>query len=204
MSQFPQTLNRSSLTGSITAIEPYYENLHGVFDKIWLNVPRLSGKTDTLPLVVAERLLKSSEVSVYDTVVVSGDLRSANLTGGPNVLSIFTYVYSMQKINPDSLQNNNNVDMIGYVCQQPRLYVLNNGRQTSEFMVAHNRGYGKSSYVPVIAWQDQAIATCDLAQGNVIQLHGRFQSRNYLRKQDGQVQERTAFELSLSEWQKIS
>ena len=197
-----QDLNKTRLVGTVLSIEPYYSNDFGRFNKLWLCVPRLSEKVDILPVVASEKLLVESCITAGDNVIVSGDMRSANVEA-KKALSIFSYAYAIEKISSGPAFKNNEVEMIGHLCESPRIHQAPDGRISSEFIVANNRGFGKSSYVPVIAWHEYAISSQAIKKGTTLKLRGRFQSRKYHKLQNGIPKEGTAYELSLSSFHPV-
>ena len=183
--------NSSTICGTITAIEKFYATSFGSFQKIWLLVPRFSGRIDQLPVVASEKITLPLRLGIGDHICAEGDLRSTNLDE-PRSLFVHVFAKCITKLQEFSLLDNNCVQMEGYLCEKPKLRQNPDGKQNSEFMLANNRGYGKSSYIPVISWDNDAKLCAALNPGDKISLCGRFQSRIFYKRNE----ERLALELS--------
>lgn len=190
--------NQLMLTGVITE-EPQFD--HEVFGEAFfhtiLSVPRLSGAYDLLPLTVSERLM-NEDFHQGAEIAVSGQLRSYNkVLGGAGRLLLTAFA---QRLHPvDEEENPNTVYLTGALCKPPSFRTTPFGREIADLMLAVNRSYGKSDYIPCIAWGRTARFASGLSVGDHIQLQGRFQSRVYQKQlPDGTVQERTAYEVSVS------
>jgi len=190
--------NQLSLAGVVME-EPQFD--HEVFGEAFfrtlLNVPRLSGAFDLLPLTISERLMAEG-FHAGMSVAVSGQLRSYNkVMGGAGRLLLTAFA---QRIRPvDENENPNTVFLSGALCKPPSFRTTPFGREIADLMLAVNRSYGKSDYIPCIAWGRTARFASGLNVGDHLQLQGRFQSRLYQKQlADGTVQERTAYEVSVS------
>ena len=190
--------NQLNLTGVITE-EPQFD--HEVFGEAFfrtvLSVPRLSGAYDLLPVTVSERLMAEGFRQGM-TVAIAGQLRSYNkVLGGAGRLLLTAFAQRLQPV--DEEQNPNTVFLAGALCKPPSFRTTPFGREIADLMLAVNRSYGKSDYIPCIAWGRTARFASGLSVGDRIQLQGRFQSRVYQKQlPDGTVQERTAYEVSVS------
>ena len=190
--------NQLSLAGVVME-EPQFD--HEVFGEAFfhtlLNVPRLSGAYDLLPLTVSERLMADGFHEGM-SVAVSGQLRSYNkVMGGAGRLLLTAFAQRLRPV--DDSENPNTVYLAGALCKPPSFRTTPFGREIADLMLAVNRSYGKSDYIPCIAWGRTARFASGLSVGDRIQLQGRFQSRIYQKQLvDGTVQERTAYEVSVS------
>ena len=170
----------------------------------YIEVLRKSGNADALPVVVSERLVDINRLDVDRTVVIDGQIRSYNKHTDNEehshlILSVFAReidVLEDVEINPDV---NNAVEIIGHLCKPPIYRCTPKGREIADILVAVNRPYGKSDYIPCIAWGRNARFVGGLETGEHIQIQGRFQSREYAKKiSDNEVETRTAYEVSVS------
>ena len=185
------TTNQLSLTGVIMENPQFDHEVFGeAFFRTVLSVPRLSGAFDLLPLTISERLM-GEDFQQGATVAIGGQLRSYNkVMGGAG----------RQHLRPvDEEENPNTVFLSGALCKPPSFRTTPFGREIADLMLAVNRSYGKSDYIPCIAWGRTARFASGLNVGDHVQLQGRFQSRVYQKQlPDGTVQERTAYEVSVS------
>ena len=190
--------NQLMLTGEVMETPVFDHEVFGeAFFHTTLNVPRLSGAYDQLPLTISERLMADS-FHLGDTVAVSGQLRSYNkVLGGQGRLLLTAFAQRLRPV--DAEENPNTVFLTGALCKPPSFRTTPFGREIADLMLAVNRSYGKSDYIPCIAWGRTARFASGLSVGDRIQLQGRFQSRGYQKQlPDGTVQERTAYEVSVS------
>lgn len=190
--------NQLSLSGVVTE-EPQFD--HEVFGEAFfrtvLSVPRLSGAFDLLPLTISERLMGEGFHEGAE-IAVSGQLRSYNkVLGGAGRLLLTAFAQHLREV--DAEENPNTVFLTGALCKPPSFRTTPFGREIADLMLAVNRSYGKSDYIPCIAWGRTARFAAGLSVGDRIQIQGRFQSRVYQKQlPDGTVQERTAYEVSVS------
>jgi len=190
--------NQLNLTGVITEAPQFDHEVFGeAFFHTILSVPRLSGAYDLLPLTVSERLMAEGFQQGM-TVAVAGQLRSYNkVMGGAGRLLLTAFAQRLRPV--DEEENPNTVFLTGALCKPPSFRTTPFGREIADLMLAVNRSYGKSDYIPCIAWGRTARFASGLSVGDRIQLQGRFQSRVYQKQlPDGTVQERTAYEVSVS------
>ncbi len=192
--------NQVILKGRVAEEPAYSHSLYGErFYNLMLEVPRLSGVADVLPVMASDRLLHLMNVAVGDEIAVIGQLRSYNrLQEGRNRL-ILT-VFARHIAPPDDVPDNpNQVLLEGFVCRPPVYRTTPFGREITDLLIAVNRPYNKSDYIPVISWGRNARYAETLEVGQKVFIHGRMQSRQYQKKlADGSVEDRTAFEVSVS------
>ncbi len=188
------------LSGTVIE-EPHYSHEmygEGFYESI-LSVPRLSGQRDSVPFTVSERLLESGIVlDVGTEISFSGQLRSYNkFVEGRSKLFLTMFV---REILPnDSQKNPNTIDIVGYICKEPVYRTTPFKREICDVLVAVNRAYNKSDYLPCIAWGRNARYMKDIPIGTKISLNGRIQSREYQKvMQDGTSIPRTAYEVSIN------
>lgn len=162
-----------------------------------LRVPRLSGAEDFLPITISERLLIDEPLTAGSMLCMEGQLRSYNkVIEGAGRLLITAFV---QRILPlDSEENPNQVQLQGALCKPPSYRTTPFGREIADLMLAVNRAYGKSDYIPCITWGRTARFASHLHVGDKVQLLGRFQSRAYQKQlADGTVVSKMAYEVSV-------
>ena len=192
------TTNKVVLTGTVMGQPTYSHTVFGEnFHIVQLSVPRLSGNNDTLPIYLSEHLL-SDLVSDGNTLTVVGQLRSYNKlveTHSKLLLTVF-----VQDILPcDDSINPNTMELDGYICKAPVYRTTPFNREICDILLAVNRPYNKSDYIPCIIWGRTARFASTLSVGQHIHIVGRVQSRQYQKKQeDGTVDTRTTYEVSVT------
>lgn len=199
--------NNITLVGVVEK-EPEYshEVLGEGFYVFMLKCSRTSGNKDTLPVMISDRLVDIREIKVGQVVTVSGQIRSFNRhiddVKSKLILSVFAREFEVLAQDPEELPFENNTNMVildGYICKPPIYRCTPKGREVADILVAVNRPYGKSDYIPCIAWGRNARFTGGLEVGEHIQIQGRFQSREYTKKiSDIEVETRIAYEVSVS------
>ena len=194
--------NRVNVTGELVSGFKFSHEVYGErFYLCDLAVKRLSGYTDVLPLMVSERLMDVTQDYGGWVAAVSGQFRSYNHHDGEKSsleLSVFVQeIESMDELaNPKS---NNQIFLNGYICKKPIYRKTPLGRDIADLLLAVNRPYGKSDYIPCIAWGRNASYVSTLNVGEHIILLGRVQSRKYQKKRNEiEVEERTAYDVSIS------
>ena len=167
------------------------------FYRLDLRVPRLSGAQDLLPVTISERLM-NSEVAPGIRIGIAGQLRSYNkvISGSGRLLLT---AFAQQLDPPDDGANPNIVQLTGAICKPPSFRTTPFGREIADLMLAVNRSFGKSDYIPCIAWGRTARYAASLQVGDKLKIQGRFQSREYQKQlPDGSVINRIAYEVSIS------
>ena len=190
--------NRVYLRGTVVSEAVFSHEVYGEgFYELFVRVPRLSGQADTLPVTISERLMKSCDLHVGATLSAEGQFRSYNkLEGGRSRLMLTVFVRDLVE---DDTRNPNIILLGGYICKPPVYRTTPFNREISDLLVAVNRAYNKSDYIPCIAWGRNARFVQDLPVGARIVLSGRIQSREYQKRHDdGSVSTMTAYEVSVS------
>ena len=171
------------------------------FYRFPLTIHRLSGTADTLNVIVREHLLSSAVIIPGQRLQVSGELRSFNnkhSEGSKLVITVFAH-----SLLPADGADTNSVALRGTLCKLPNLRTTPMGREICDFMLAVNRHYGRSDYLPCIAWGIKAKETAQWPVGTVVSLTGRVQSRQYVKVIEGAAVEKTAFEVSVVEIHRV-
>lgn len=194
--------NRVIISGEIVSEFVYnHECLGEKFFTAFVKITRLSGIDDVIPLMISERLIEPTESYKGCFIEVSGQFRSYNKKNENKVhlvLCVFAReIRWIDRINEDI--DINSIEINGYICKEPVYRETPNGRKIADLIVAVNRPYGKSDYIPCIVWERDALWACKLGIGTKISLKGRIQSREYIKKlKDGTAETRTAYEVSAS------
>ena len=163
-----------------------------------LRVPLLSGAEDFLPITLSERLLIDEPIAAGSILCLDGQLRSYNkVVEGSGRLLITAFAQRLLPEEDD--ENPNRVQLTGALCKAPSYRTTPFGREIADLMLAVNRSYGKSDYIPCITWGRTARYAANLKIGDKVQLVGRFQSRNYQKQlPDGTILNKVAYEVSVS------
>ena len=196
--------NQLTLCGVIDSAPVMDHEVFGEhFYRMDLRVPRLSGAQDVLPVTVSERLM-NSQVAPGVRVAVQGQLRSYNkVMGGAGRLLLTAFAQRL--LSPDDEENPNFIHLTGAICKPPAFRTTPFGREISDLMLAVNRAFGKSDYIPCIAWGRTARYASQLRVGDRLEVQGRFQSREYQKQMpDGTVMNRMAYEVSISRLSRVS
>lgn len=195
------TANAVKLCGVIDSEVVYSHSLFGeAFHQFFLLAPRLSGTMDRLPVTVSERLL-DRPLHCGTPLALTGQLRSYNKqVDGANRLILTVFAQSLE----EGEGYENSITLCGYVCKPPIYRVTPFHREIADLLVAVNRAYNKSDYIPCIAWGRNARFAQTMDVGSRITLHGRIQSREYQKKlEDGSTQTRTAYEVSIGSFEPV-
>ena len=190
-----QFTNRIELRGDLLGMPEYSHENHGrKFYRFFLEVPRLSGAIDTLPIVAQLELLEALDLIRGQRMTVEGQIRSHNHsdeTGRHLMIFVFANALAMEDGEPI-----NDVSIEGLLCREPTFRRTPLGREICDAMLAVPRAFRRADYLPCILWgrTAQEISRCTVRDR--IQLTGRLQSRIYTKYLDGIPQERTAYEIS--------
>lgn len=193
--------NTVSLVGEVVSEFTFSHEVFGEgFYFIELAVDRESNTTDYIPILVSERLMDVKEDIKGKLLYVSGQYRSFNKHEGTNnklVLSVFAR--EIELLDSIDYKHINNVYLEGTVCKEPNYRKTPLGREITDLIIAVNRGYGKSDYIPCICWGRTARFVSTFEVGVKAKIYGRVQSRNYIKKiSENECEERVAYEISVS------
>lgn len=163
-----------------------------------LGIERRSGYVDEINVMISERLIYDYEPEVDDFVEITGQVRTYNENvDGKNKLNVVIFAREIE-INNDVIYYENYIYLEGYLCKKPLKRTSPLGRDICDLMIAVNRMYNKSDYIPCIAWGRNASYADTLGIGTKIYLEGRIQSREYKKKyEDGYYEIKKAFEISV-------
>ena len=189
--------NHAVLRGTAAAEPVFSHTNHGVdFFLFPLTVPRLSGAEDRLNVVAPAPLLAGFPLIPGRQVEVAGEVRTFNNRTGPGSRLVITLL--ARTLTETEEPPCNQLTLSGVLCKPPILRRTPLGREICDLMLAVNRRYGRADYLPCIAWGALAQRCAGLAVGDGVALEGRLQSRLYQKVVEGAVQERTAFEVSVT------
>ena len=189
-----ETRNEVLLEGTALDAPALSHENHGArFFRFSLEVPRLSGTPDILPVILPEQLLPC--VQAGGSVRIQGQMRSYNNRSGVgNRLILTVYALAAEAGRGEPC---NRILLSGSLCKPPIFRRTPLGRSICDLMLAVSRRYGRADYLPVIAWGQLALQAARLQVGDFLSLEGRIQSRAYRKVlSDGTAQERTAYEVS--------
>jgi len=188
--------NRAALTGRASGQPRLSHVNHGVeFFLFPLEVERLSGAVDTLNVIAPRSLLEHCPVRPGGQYSLSGEVRSFNNRSGVGSRLVITFF--ARELSPDNGEHANNLELTGVLCRPPVLRRTPLGREICDLLLAVNRRYDRSDYLPCIAWGATARACARLAVGDGIHMTGRLQSRKYCKLEQGREVEHTAYEISV-------
>lgn len=199
--------NVITLTGTVET-EPICSHsvLGEDFYSFTLRVPRLSENEDLLPVTVSSRQMDRELIRDGNKVKVKGQLRSYNkYTGTKTHLILTVFAKGVAPAMADDSDNPNEIFINGFICKAPVYRRTPFGREITDLIIAVNRAFNRSDYIPAIAWGKNAVFSENLEVGSNVMLWGRLQSRNYSKKiSEEETETRTAYELSITKIEKMA
>lgn len=194
--------NQVTIVGAVDSEFTYSHEVFGEgFYMLEVVVSRLSHMEDRIPLMVSERLVDVKESCMGKIVEVHGQFRSYNKhEEGRNRLILSVFVREFSFVGEEgTLTRPNSIYLDGYICKPPVYRMTPLGREIADLLMAVNRPYGKSDYLPCICWGRNARFAGKFEVGTHIHLWGRIQSRTYQKRlEDDVVEKRTAYEISVN------
>ena len=189
------TANQITLRGSLASLPRFSHENHGRrFFRFSLEVPRLSGAVDTLPVVAEEGILLGTDLSDGDMLTVAGQIRSHNVrSDGRRHLLIFVFANAIVCEDGEPI---NDVLLQGPLCREPTYRRTPLGREICDVMLAIPRAFRRADYLPCILWGRTALEAAQCHTRDVLQIRGRLQSRSYTKVTETGTQEKTAYEIS--------
>lgn len=191
--------NKLTLTGTILEVPEFSHEVFGEgFYETKMQVSRLSEQTDILPITISERLIIENDITVGDEVSVQGQFRSYNkIVDDRSRLMLTVFVRDM--VGEEDCNSSNEIEISGYICKDPIYRTTPFKREICDMLLAVNRAYNKSDYIPCITWGRNARYIKNMPVGTKITVQGRIQSRTYQKtNQEGVISSRTAYEVSVS------
>ena len=191
--------NIVELTGTIISQPTFSHEVfgEGFYDSI-LSVKRLSSQCDEIPITISERLLTDRSLEIGDEITVTGQFRSYNkIIDDKSKLMLTVFVRDI--IEPNEEVNPNQIEITGYICKTPIYRTTPFKREICDILLAVNRAYNKSDYIPCITWGRNARFVRNIAVGEKIQITGRVQIRIYQKiDENGEYHDKVAYEVSVS------
>jgi single-stranded DNA-binding protein len=191
--------NRAIISGQVTSEIQFSHEVFGEkFYQFTLEVKRLSDTSDFIPVTLSEKLLGVTNLAVGEKLTVIGQFRSYNKIM-ENRSKLMLTVFAVDIMPFDDTINSNTVELIGFVCKPPVFRTTPFNREICDILLAVNRAYNKSDYIPSIAWGRNARSMKYLSVGEQVHVFGRIQSRTYTKKiSEEEVETRIAYEVSIS------
>jgi len=190
--------NIAHIRGTVVSTPEFSHEILGEgFYDLTVKVPRLSEQFDILPVTISERLLGNTGIG--ETLSIDGQFRSYNkLEDGKSKLILTLFAKELLSDEEEDI-NSNTITLTGYICKQPIYRTTPFGREICDCLIAVNRAYNKSDYIPCIAWGRNARFVKNLEVGSKVTITGRIQSREYQKKYDeNNIETKTAYEVSIS------
>ena len=194
--------NVITLVGTIVSERTFSHEVYGEgFYSFDIEVPRLSENSDIIPVTVSERIL-TDEFCIGQKVVIDGQFRSYNNYENEKnklVLTVFAKDIRIFDEKDEEIVNPNEICLTGFICKKPIYRTTPFGREIADILLAVNRAYNKSDYIPCITWGRNARYCQNIEVGEKVRLWGRIQSRQYEKKfENGTSEIRRAYEVSVS------
>ncbi|MBR3001999.1 MAG: single-stranded DNA-binding protein [Clostridia bacterium] len=200
--------NNITLVGKVTGEKRLSHEIYGerfyIFD---LEIPRLSGNSDIIPVTISERIITDNMLEIGKKLLIKGQFRSYNsYENEKNKLILTVFAKDVIEAQENEEDNEivkkdivtNEVILVGYICKKPIYRQTPFGREIADVLLAVNRAYNKSDYIPCIAWGRNARFCQTIEVGTQVKLVGRVQSRTYEKKfEDGTSETRVAYEVSV-------
>ncbi len=208
--------NHLVLMGKVTSEKRFSHEIYGesfyIFD---MEVPRLSSTQDIIPVTVSERLIPEGTLEIGKKVLIKGQFRSYNSYENEKnklILTVFAKDIFFEEEIEEQIKREDNKEPIsnevvltGYICKKPIYRQTPFGREISDLLLAVNRAYNKSDYIPAIAWGRTARFCQNIEVGTEVKVTGRVQSRTYEKKfEDGTSETRVAYEVSIGSLEVIN
>lgn len=189
------TANQITLRGTLASLPQFSHENHGRrFFRFFLEVPRLSGTVDTLPVIAEEGILLGTDLTDGEMLTVTGQVRSHNVrTDGKRHLLIFVFANAIICEDGDPI---NDVVLEGPICREPTYRRTPLGREICDVMLAIPRAFRRADYLPCILWGRTALDVSRCHVRDILLIRGRLQSRIYTKVTESSSEERTAYEIS--------
>jgi single-stranded DNA-binding protein len=194
--------NQVTIIGEIVSEFEFSHEVYGEgFYIVDVSVNRLSDSVDYIPLMISERLIDVTQNYIGETIMVNGQFRSYNRHEEKKnrlILSVFVRELEFVDMIEDDVKSNQ-IFLDGYICKEPIYRKTPLGREIADLLVAVNRSYGKSDYIPCICWGRNARYASSFEVGSHVEVYGRIQSREYIKKiGEEQTEKRIAYEVSVN------
>lgn len=195
--------NKATICGEILSNPQFSHEIFGEkFFEFYIKISRLSETFDIIPVTVSEKILNNLKLEIGDIISCTGQFRSYNkLIENKSKLMLTVFLRDLVKTQTEVP---NFIEITGYICKEPIYRTTPFNREICDLLLAVNRNYNKSDYIPCIAWGRNAKFVKNLNVGDKIKVMGRIQSRDYQKKNDlDEIITKTAYEVSLNKVQLI-
>lgn len=207
--------NHLTLMGKVTSEKKFSHEIYGESFYIFnMEVPRLSSNADIIPVTISERLIEGDKLQIGRNVLIKGQFRSYNSYENEKnklILTVFAKDILLEeeiealKEQESKEVTSNEVTLTGYICKKPIYRQTPFGREIADLLLAVNRAYNKSDYIPAIAWGRTARFCQNIEVGTEVKIAGRVQSRIYEKKfEDGTTETKIAYEVSIGSLEVIN
>lgn len=199
--------NTGILIGEVISNFEKSHETHGeTFYIFKLKINRLSGDMDVIDIIVSEKIYDINKVKVGSFFKVEGEIRSYNYyipETEKRRLIISIFAKNIEEVTEEADLTTNNIQLVGHICKLPIYRKTPFGREISDILLAVNRLYGKSDYLPCITWGRNAKYASKFQVGDKIKVNGRIQSREYVKKINDKEEKRVAYEISVASLEKL-
>lgn len=194
--------NKAMISGKVAGEVAYSHEANGIkFYSMQILTRRSSGAYDIIPVIVSEKILDKDKDYINQYVLVTGMLRSRN-TDGIGKKKVMLYLYASEIEITNELADGQGVNLItldGHICKDTIYRETSLGKEITDMLLAVNRSYGKSDYIPCICWGSNARLAGSLEVGSHVSVSGRIQSREYRKRlENGEFETRTTYEVSVN------
>lgn len=199
MNNLEKQNNKVYIKGEIVTEAKFSHEIYGEgFYEMEVMVKRLSGQCDMLPVTISERLIEANSLKIGSEICAIGQFRSYNKqVDGKSKLMLTVFVREL--LTEEIYKNPNSIVLCGYICKTPIYRTTPFNREIADILIAVNRAYNKSDYIPCIAWGRNARFVKNLSVGEKVAISGRIQSREYQKRlSDTETKLMTAYEVSVS------
>ena len=194
--------NQVTIAGKIVSGFEFSHEVYGEgFYMVDVSVNRLSNFVDYIPVMISERLLDTTRNYIGQYIYVTGQFRSYNRhEEKKNRLGLSGFARELEFMEQEEEDvKSNQIFLDGYICKEPIYRKTPLGREIADLLIAVNRSYGKSDYIPCICWGRNARFASSFTVGSHVQIWGRIQSREYVKKlNELETEKRVAYEVSVS------
>lgn len=194
-----QLTNHAAVSGTVYSAMEFSHEVYGEgFYSFFMTVPRLSDAFDIIPVTISERLMDPAGLQIGDKVHINGQFRSYNNYSEAGSKLLLTLFARDIQVTQDEAAVPNEIILTGYICKPPVYRHTPFGREIADILLAVNRSYNKSDYIPCIAWGRNARFCQNLRVGSKVKLTGRIQSREYKKRvSEEEFVSKTAYEVSV-------
>ena len=191
--------NKVYVYGKIVTDAEFSHEVYGEgFYNMTIKVERLSNQCDFIPITISERILREENLKNGDMVALKGQFRSYNKQM-ENKSKLSLTIFVREIIAKVENAPTNIIELSGYICKEPIYRTTPFNREICDVLLAVNRAYNKSDYIPCIAWGRNARFAKSIEIGEKVLIHGRIQSREYQKRlDDDNIENRVAYEISIS------